>query len=285
MKRIDIEHLVRWAYRDELPKVARETSLVAALRSGWDSLSRYGELLTVVQESDMTNRWGLVPLDTQDDPHPDALAVADAVEGLASLEVDLPADWYPLSDLGDLGPEGFDAVRRGLDRLAPTDGAGRRKVRSSLSRLVIRQAILGAAPAWEAEAPTRRMVCAGGKPAWFRKLTCTSPGAFGDVQRVVEVDGFNAARQRPFPGAYRKFELEPDPVMAVIERGEHELWVAALTVLSEMLDGALSAHAPHPPTRPARPWEGQGVQPRILPSLTVSAAGVREARKKNPIAA
>ncbi len=35
MKQVDIEHLVRWAYRDELPKVGRETSLVAALRSGW----------------------------------------------------------------------------------------------------------------------------------------------------------------------------------------------------------------------------------------------------------
>ncbi len=64
------------------------------------------------------NRWGLVPLDTMDDPHPDALAVAAAVEELGGFEVSLPDGWDPLSDLGDLGAEGQDAVRRGLDRLA-----------------------------------------------------------------------------------------------------------------------------------------------------------------------
>ncbi|MFG1414040.1 hypothetical protein V5G24_23345 [Xanthobacter sp. VTT E-85241] len=258
MKTIDIEHLVRWAYCDELPKVGRPTSLVAAIRSGWSSLSRYGELLTVVQEPDILNQWGLVPLEVEGgDPHPDALAVAAAVEDLAKLDVELPEGWNPLTDMGDLGEEGAEAVRRGLDRLSPLTEEGRRKVRQPLSRLVIRQAILGCAPAWEAGPPVRRVVSgANGKPRWFRQITHLSPGAFGPVASVVEIDGFNGSRQRPFPGAYRKFELVPDPAPIVVERGEYELWIAALGCLAETLaDQGLSAHLVHHSARPARPWE------------------------------
>lgn len=286
MKRIDIEHLVRWAYRDELPKVARETSLIAALRSGWASISRWSELMTVVQEGDLVNRWGLVPLDTMDDPHPDALAVAAAVERLGDFEVSLPEGWNPLSDLGDLGPEGQDAVRRGLDRLSPPDGQGARVMRQPLARIVIRQAILGTAPSWEAEVPARRMVTGpNGKPRWFRAVSHVSAGAFGDVTETVEVDGFNAARQRPFPGAYRKFELEPDPCPVVVERGEYELWVAGLHALVDLLAGTLSAHAPLPPARVARPWEGAGRDARILRSSLPPAAPLRASRKAPAIAA
>lgn len=291
MKRVDIETLVRWAYRDELPKVGRETTLVAAIRSGWAACSRYGELLTVVQESDIVNRWGLVPLDVETDgPHPDAMAVADAVERLALHEVDIPADWYPLADMGDLGAEGVDAVRRGVDRLLVQDAQGRRMPRQSLARLVIRHAILGDAPAWEAEAPTRRMVSACGKPKWFRQISQVTPGAFGPCAQTVEVDGYNATRQRPFPGAYRKFELVPDPVATVRERGEYEMWHAALNLLLEDLHATgLTAHQVLPSPRPPRPWlvahGGAVSSARILPSVMAPAPIPRDGRKKNRVAA
>lgn len=290
MKRIDIEHLVRWAYCDELPKVGRETSLIAAIRSSWSSLSRYGELLTVVQEGDIANRWGLVPLAGADDPHPDALVVADAVEALAGFEVELPEGWNPLSDMGDLGPEGLEAVSRGLDRLSPVGADGQRKVRQPLARLLIRHAVLGSAPAWEAEAPAPRMVIgANGKPMWFRRIVATSPGPFGPVTTTVEVDGYNPSRQRPFPGAYRKVELVPDPAPVVVERGEYELWVAGLGLLVELLAGKLAAHVALPCARVPRPWEATPAEmvadTRLLPSLLVSAPPLHGRPRKSAISA
>ncbi|GGF56608.1 hypothetical protein GCM10007301_15360 [Azorhizobium oxalatiphilum] len=286
MKRVDIEQLVRWTYRDELPKVERDTDFSAGIPSSWSSLARYGELLTVVQEGDIVNRWGLVPLDGDHEPHPDALVVADAVEMLGEFEVALPDGWSPLSDMGDLGPEGVEAVRRGLDRLSPVDPNGRRTLRQPLARLIIRNAVLGCAPCWEAEAPERVMVTgANGKPLWFRHLTETTPGAFGPVTSTVEVDGFNASRQRPYPGAYRKFALLPDPTFAVVERGEYELWVAALGLLVELLDGKLSAHIPTPSARLSRPWEVSAPEGRILPSLVVPAPVPRRKPSRSSISA
>lgn len=289
MKRIDIEHLVRWAYLDELPKVAAQPDRLSGpqMVSGGAVLARLSVLHTLVQEQGIANRYGVLPLldKSPDGPHPDALAVASAVEALADFQVELPEGWNPLADMGDLGAEGLDAVRRGLDRLAPPDAAGARKVRHPLSRLVVRQAVLGSAPAWEAEAPTRRMVCSNGKPRWFRRIVQTTAGAFGPIEQTIELDGFNSARQRPYPGAYRKFELDPDPMMSVVERGEHELWVSALAVLADLLTEGLSAHIALPPARPARPWEGDVPAGRILPSLAVSADGARGRAKKNSIAA
>lgn len=288
MKTLGIEALLSWAYRDELPKMAAPKSLVAAIRPAWHSLSRFGELMTVVQETDIVNRFGVTPLLSggDEDPHPDALAVADAVEALAWCEVGMPEGWNPLADMGDLGPEGPDAVRRGLDRLSPADGEGRRKVREPLSRLVIRHAVLGGAPVWEAEAPARRMVTGpNGKPAWFRRIVATSPGAFGPVTTPVEVDGYNHTRQRPFPGAYRKFELVPDPVSTVVERGEYELWFAALALLVEMLGGTLAQHAVLPCARSPRPWEVSVSGARILASAPASPVVAHEGRKKNSIPA
>ncbi|MEW6256900.1 MAG: hypothetical protein AB1592_13175 [Pseudomonadota bacterium] len=289
MKRIDIEHLVRWAYRDELPKVAARPKRLGpgGMVSGAAVLAKLQELNTLVQEPDIANRYGVLPLleDGPDEPHPDAICVAEAVEDLTGLDMEMPEGWNPLADMGDLGAEGIDAVRRGLDRLAPMAGTGKRSIRQSLSRLVIRQAVLGAAPSWEAEMPTRRMICAGGKPKWFRRVVQITQGAFGPVEQSIEIDGFNVARQRPFPGAYRKFELHPDPMMVVTERGEYELWVSALRVLTVILDGKLAAHVPLPPARPVRPWEGEGTQARILPSLSISGCVAQASENKNPIAA
>lgn len=274
MKTVDIETLLRWAYRDELPKMAAASSMVAAVRSSWHAVSRFGELMAVVQEADVVNRWGLVPLTrAADDPHPDALAVADAVEALAACDVNVPESWNPLSDMGDLGAEGEDAVRRGIDRLAPRGVDGRRKLRDPLSRLIIRHALLGGGPAWEAEAPTRRMVMgANGQPRWFRRVACTTPGAFGPLTTHLEVDGFNPAGRRPFPGAYRKFELVPDPAPAIVERGEYELWFAALGLLVEALSGTLVQHVPMPCQRSPRPWDGAVSSGRVLPSLLAAPA-------------
>lgn len=287
MKRIDIEALVRWAYRDELPKVAASAPTFApVMRPAWDAIAKLGTLGTVIQE----NRYGVVALPcASDEPHPDALAVADAVARLDALVFDIPEGWAPLSDMGDLGALGASAVAQGLASLTTTDETGATRLRRPLSRLVIRQAVLGVAPEWRSEVPSVVLVTkSGGGPAWFRRVAMVGDGAFGPATYEVEVDGFDHRRRRPYADAYQKRFLDPDMVPLVTSRAEHELWQGALSMLADDLaEAGLTAHEVLPPSRPARPWEvATSEAPRILPSLLAPSPIPRAARrKKNSIAA
>lgn len=291
MKRMDIEALLRWAYRDELPKAAAEGSdrIVFAFRTGWGGVEKFGELLALVQEPDIRNRFGLFPdRFATSEPHPDALRVHAAVDGLRAWEICVPEGWNPIADMGDLGPEGAAAVARGLAGLTVVDATGRTVLRRSPSRLVMRQAILGGCPDWEGEVPERRQVTAHGKVKWFRRVVMVSDGAFGPAQQELEVDGYDHKRQRPFPDAYTKTILDPDPVPVVQARAEYELWRTALDVLADDICGALEHCDVLPCVRSARPWEVPDPARRILPSLLVPPASrgairaVRQKRTREP---
>lgn len=290
MKRIEIEALLRWAYRDELPKAAAAGGdrLAVGFRSGWGGVEKWGELLTLVQEPDIRNRFGLVPdyLATTE-PHPDAVRVDEAVERLRLCGFEAPAGWNPIADLldaaGDLGARGAAAVARGLAALTLVDVTGRTVLRRSVSRLVMRQAILGGCPAWEGDVPELRQETAHGKVRWFRRVVLEVEGAFGPTQEEIELDGYDQKRQRPFPGAYTKSYLDPDPAPVVEARAEYELWRAALDLLAEDLAHGLEAHAVLPSTRSPRPWEAPDPERRVLPSLLVppvAAPDSRAARRK-----
>ncbi|WP_296585705.1 hypothetical protein [Xanthobacter sp.] len=275
MKRMDIEALLRWAYREELPKAAAAGSrLVVGFKTGWGGMERFGELLAVIDEPDIRNRYGLVPDGAATtDPHPDAVRVHDAVMALRRCDLEVPEEWNPLADMGDLGPEGAAAVVRGLAGMTIINDKGARVLRRSVARLVIRQAILGGAPDWEGDLPERHVVCAHGKPQWFRREVVVTEGVFGPVSHEIEIDGYDHKRQRPYGDAYRKMVLDPDPAPVVQGRAEYELWRFALDMLVEDLRGVLEEHAPTWSQRSWRPWEWPVMVRPILPSL-VSASPV-----------
>lgn len=283
MKTVDIETLLRWAYREELPKAAVERAAPmgrvapAGHRNAYDAVARAGELLAVIQEPDVVNRYGVLPLldRAPDDPHPDAIAVSDAVEALAKVGAYMPEGWSPLSDMGDLGPEGEAAIVRGMALLTTDALGGHVQLRRPLSRLVIRHALLGGEPVWQAERPERRTIMEYGRAKWFRRITMVTDGAFGPATYEVEIDGFDFKRRRPYADAYRKVVLVPDPAEVVRARAEYELWHGALVMIAEDLAGAgLVAHRVTPPARPSRPWEGEPTPgPRILPSLQFAPDG------------
>ncbi|MCL8385552.1 hypothetical protein [Xanthobacter aminoxidans] len=279
-KTVDIEALLRWAYREELPKAAAGGSrLVVGFKTGWGGVERFGELLAVIDEPDIRNRYGLVPDGTAStDPHPDAVRVHDAVMALRRCDLEVPEGWAPLSDMGDLGPEGAAAVVRGLAGMIIINDKGARVLRRSVTRIVIRQAILGGAPEWEGETPERHVACIHGKPQWFRREVVVTDGAFGPASHEIEVDGFDHRRRMPYADAYTKMVLDPDPVPVVQGRAEYELWRGALDLLAEDLAGALDAHAVLPSDRSARPWETPDPERRILPSLLKPPLPERESR-------
>lgn len=260
MKTVTIEALLRWAYCEELPKAQPEGGGIAvAMGGGWDAVSRFGELLCETVGDGRVSRYGVVPVSTWfgQEPHPDALAVHHAVGEIASLDLDVPEGWTPLAGLGLADDEQAEALRRAMPRIAVRNDAGVWRLRGKPAELLRRHAILGGAPHWQAEVPKARFVMAHGKPAWFRKVSQTIRGKV----HWFEVDGYNKRSGRPWPDAYRKTVLEPDPALAAIDRAEYEVWYAALTYLAEVLaePGTLTAHRVLPPEAVARPWEAEAV--------------------------
>ncbi|MBB3937920.1 hypothetical protein [Aureimonas phyllosphaerae] len=262
-KLIGIEHLLQWAYRQELPKVGGGSrSGGIGIAGGWDAVSRFGELGTLVDVS--ANGFGCVPdlwSDGEAEPHADALAVAASVDRLADMRCEWEEGYDVLSDVeGITDAERAESNRLGFD-IARAKG-------DQLAALVMRVAMIGRAPTWEGHGPVERRVELGpkGQPAWYR-LVERSEGE-GRAPVMVEMDGFDARRRRPFEGAFQKHYLDPHPAMLAGERLDYQAWVAALAFLSSDLDGCLVAHRVAPSLRRPWPWEDEGVvtfRPRILP--------------------
>ena len=276
-KRVEIEALLRWAFRDELPKAQAGRGLLPGMRGGWDALAKFGTYLTAIDEPTL-NRWGVVPaLELGGAPHPDAEVVAAAVEALDALELVLPDGWYPFADLGDLGDLGVGAAAAALERLTVDDADGRWRLRSAPSRLVFRQAVLGGCPTWEAETPrVRPLRGVHGQPQWFVRRMIVNRAS--DTPFEVELDGFDVRARRPLPDAYQKLVLDPSPVDAGVARGEYEIWRFALDVLVDDLAGALEDHEPTASKRAMRPWEGE-TRARTLADLTPPAWAVAAAQR------
>lgn len=300
MKAIGIEALLRWAYCEELPKAqGRGGSLaVAGYGRAWGGTERFGELLTIVDAP--VNGYGVVPdFTATTEPHPDALAVHAAVSDMDGTVVGLPEGWAPLVDL--IGPDGLRdgeaaaAAVRGLDRVTVVDADGDRVWRGGVAALVRRHAVLGDRPDWRAEMPERRVLTgANGKPKWFRRQAVwagpvdANGDAIPEFGRFieVEVDGFDPKRREPYPDAYAKELLEPDPGLAAEARAEWEVWRAAVAALASGLGGEgspLVAHRLLPFVESARPWvDGEvGTAARVLPDLRAPSAALSLARAKS----
>lgn len=262
-ERIGIEKLLAWAYRDELPKAGAARALSGVgYRRAHRAVEEFALYLTLI-DCDGENRFGLAPdLTAMEEPHPDAIRVYDAVRELEGVAFEAAAEWDPLSDLGLIGDAAPGLLAKALVRIAAGDAP----------LLVRRQAILGGAPHWEAEAPKVVITKgANGKKRWFRKIIVETEN--GPIES--EVEGFDKASQRPMQGAYFKSHLEPDPTDAVLGRADYAVWRAALDLLAEALRGSLERWDVQPSERPALPWaEDGGREARILPALYSRKGGL-----------
>lgn len=276
-KPISIEKLLVWTYRDELPKEQVGTLFLRpdTFAGSWGAITKTGLLGTEVQEPDIRNRYGLVPdFTAQASPHEDAVKVYQAVRRLGDLHLDLPADWNPLVDLGDFGVDGAAAIVRGLAALSVTDINGRRHLRDVHGpvHLVERAAIMGP-PDWHFPKPVRKLVShSNGKPRWFIKEK-TATG------HVYEAEGFDTSARRPKIGAYQKPYLDPDPIDAVVARGQYQIWYTALGLIVDDLADRLELWDVGPSAQSPYPWEdGDVAMPRILSDGTVYKPIVRMPR-------
>lgn len=273
-KPLPIESLVRWAFKQELPKERARTFLRGPTGYGtpWGAVTKTGVQGMKVDEPDVANRYGLVPdFTATTDPHPDAARIWAATRDLDGLQFDLPDDWAPLNDMGDLGEHGLQAIKQALGAVSIVDRQGVRHLRDRYQPAFLIQhcAILGA-PDWDCPKPTlKTRRSADGRIRWFlREKVVTETETF-----EIEVDGYDARHKAPKPGAYRKEYLDPDPMKAAIARAEYEIWHAALSILAEELGDRLEAYLALPTELSVRPWEGEFAKaPRVL----------RDMREKQP---
>src|SRR3990167_1198981 len=272
-KSLPIDDLLRWTYRDELPK----DNATAFLRPdgfgfGWGAVSKAGKYLADVQEPDLRNRFGITPdLTSKSQPHPDAARIWFEVQTISNFRI--PEEWNPIADLGDLAHYGEAAIVKGLDRLflraVPAASASLVSTRSAAGdrrraggtlvllrappELIQKFAILGGCPPWEAEKPEFCTVKSkNGRPAWFINEDVTVDGESIEVETR---NGLDPKRRLPKAGAYLKHYYDPDPADVVEARAEYEIWHAAISAVAEGLAGRLEEYEPLPPSLPIRPWE------------------------------
>lgn len=256
----NIEALLAWAFGEELPKAqidAQPQGGVApagTLRSGWDVFRDLADFGTVI---DRRNGFGCVPLVTGDDPHPDALLVGRTVLALRPIVFDVPEGYDLVSDLRLVDgstltdAERVDAMDRGLAMVRADAESGRGR----MAGIVCRTAMTGRGPGWSdigrlERKPVRN---ASGGVAWFRKAM-RSDGE-GRPDHEIEIDGFDRVRRRPYPGAYQKTRLVPDPAGLVAERAEYQAYVLTLAHLAAELDGRLASCRVTGPDLSLWPWE------------------------------
>jgi hypothetical protein len=129
---VPIDDLLRWAYREELPK-AKAFSLATRGPKGFGralaALEMFEKYLSTIDYP--VNQYGVVTdASLPPPPHPDAIIIAEAVMELDSYELGLPEDWDPFGDLAPLARkdqayrEALDAaVAEAIGKLTVTDPA------------------------------------------------------------------------------------------------------------------------------------------------------------------
>lgn len=278
-RKMTLSEALKWAWGDELPKEpAIERPAGFGSLGAWGAIARFGELNSVIDRQ--PNRYGCIPFDQADFPHPDAVRIAEAVKDLDDLVVDLPDGWHPMPEIAaiDVGLAGL-ALADTLRKVTVTTEAGEIRFKVSPGVIIVRHAILGLVPNWRLdEIPViRHVVGANGREKWFvkretRSIAGRNPdGTDRVVTENVEVDGWSTSKQRPVHGAYRKPYLDPDPVPVMVARAEYEIFCAAMATLAADLADRLETISIVADDWPACPWiDGETRLPsagRILADL------------------
>lgn len=248
-KRIDIEKLLQWALREEMPK-GRPVSI-----SAWDMIRQIGTLGVRVQTSGPVDGFGFVP----GAPHEDAVIVAEAVRALPNA-ARLASEDDALALFGDLAAIAGQSVQALLG--ASFDARS----------IVIARAMMASRPPWEFDLPT---------PAAMRIEFMDATGALRDRPLVYGVDDAgDVVELSPHRG--RKAQqiglydpdmsprsplnwCDPSPLSIAHARAEYFTWHSALTNLVDDLHDRLKEFDAVAPAAVARPWRtGQAKASRVL---------------------
>lgn len=216
---LDIEKLLHWAFRDELPK--KDMS--------WSSSGGMSPMFSLADLGTRVDDWSDEPGFPMalGGPHPDSLIVERAVEGLADADVDWPAT----------RPRLMGSLAGLLNDNDVTLGA------LTIGRvgLVAMHAKMGTRPHWDMNPLPEPVIGQNGKPV---------------VQHVDDNGKLVEGRRNKHPGTGARCPLMwfPAPREVAYGRIEYSVWHATLVELAAQLFGALEEHQATPPAAIAQPW-------------------------------
>jgi hypothetical protein len=249
-KRIGIECLLQWAFRDELPKGLPVTA------TPWEAIGRYATLGVRIDASRIGHGdpLGCVP----GEPHPDALAVGAAVRRLPSAAA-VGDGGDPLAAMRDILGHWYD--------LDPDAAARVATARFNPAAIVIHYAVMGRAPEWDVGSPVPgpQLRPSNGRPIVMgvdRDGALVVLAANSGRRAAVEPYNFWQAPRSPL-------RWDNPSVAALAEaRAEFSIWHAALRRLAAALSGVLCDHDVLSPASPPTPWLCPAAPPRPVVSST-----------------
>lgn len=250
-KQIEIERLLQWAFREELPKGLPVTA------TPWEAISRFTALGVRIDTSGYgpaDNALGRVP----GEPHDDAAAIAFHVKRLPkNLSLGSEDDArYLLGVLFDLDRDAVMAVMRASYNMAA---------------IVIHHAVMGSAPEWDLGSPTPSAVrrASDGKPA---VMGFDRDGEFvtlkANAGRRGMIEPYNLWQS---PRSLLKWD-DPSVGMIAEARAEFTIWHAGLVRLCDELNAVMRDHAALAPSLPPAPWF-TGMPPAPVVLRPISADG------------
>jgi hypothetical protein len=261
---MDIEMLLRWAYRDELSKRA-----VSAAEGIWDRIQdnqhhggidrthhgagqRYAHFGLPDPDAERIER-AVTTLDEQIIDWPQSIdAIAGDLGGLITINDVAPstapkrvprAGWGKAGDRALKGMFGPGAERPTRDR--PRDVIMVAGIRTDV--LVAMHAIKGTRPDWHEEQPQPKRIQA-------------------DRGTHAKIVGECRGKDLYTAGSYCPLRYDPSPLSVVHSRADYAAWHRGLLVLSETL--VLEKFVALAPKAPATPWfDGEAPEPvsRIIP--------------------
>lgn len=234
---MDIQDVLVWAYKDELPKNRGEGG-----RHGPPAYS--SPLGRMVAMGTSVDNWSREPGHpaAMGPPHPDALLVEAAVERCAAAAAQQSVDNAPdlLPDLGEFGIDERQAVVRAL---------------GMLGGILARCAKVGRPPFWTESTSPQPIYGGNSLPTvvrWEPFFSKTITGEDAEHEALVPVK-VRAKGEYPF-GAYSPLVYDPSPQTIAEERAEYLVWWGALEAIAGELQGKLASIAVLPPGAAQRPW-------------------------------
>lgn len=234
-KTVDIEKLLQWTFREELPK-GHPVSM-----SAWDAVFSYSRLGARVDVSSGggSDGLGFVP----GTPHADAEIVAQAVR-------ELPAASQFTAD----ECEALIGHYAALDPLA-VRAIGRASFNAVA--LVIRCAVLGSRMEWDLGLPQAQVLRHSNNNAKVFGV--------GDEGQVIVLrpSANGSYRFADSPRAH-VFYAEPTIGQLLETRAEYTVWHRALVALVAALKGKMKEHDAAMPAATATPWDGGQAAPPVV---------------------
>jgi hypothetical protein len=247
-KTIDIEKLLQWAMREELPKGQ------AIGASSWDIVSQYAALGVRVDVSHCGDGLGFLA----GEPHPDAIIVADAVRKLdEDARFNDRVEVLPLfGDFAAIAGNAVDAIL---------------SASFNQQAIVISKAMQSSRPKWEFELPVPCQMFFEALNA--RRELRTYPIVHGlDAGGDLVMMKKNRGRAFKRDGEYNltaspRSPLEwcdPSPLSIADARAEYVAWYLALVSLVDTLRGKLADHEAVRPSAAMMPWLAPAEHSRVI---------------------